>query len=478
MDQTVRQKISWPHLLLALVVGWMLATAPIREVRAAIPALAAGLGLFIKTPLGKSVMASLALHAAVLAVEFHNTSSATPPGTDADKKLEVKLNPKDPMTTPAGWTAPSGGNPEPTPPATTTQGGAGRVAPSLWKYYTSNTFVTNGPGTLSPASGYVTSNSAMVCAGAVAGPWSFDTASGQWVATETCGNGTVTVNRYTATTGGTCPGGSTFTTSGVNAGYCVAAATCPTGYVVSGSSCALSDASVVQKPADGKAEIRRSGNVFYTDARDTADGLPPGVTVATDKVTAVSNDGQKTVTATIAADGSTKVVETVARTDGSGLTDVRTTGMSAPNASTGAVEVTGTKVETFSGTGSQQTTEKPTFPSDYSKTGEAQTAGDSIVATLGPKLDKITETGADPGDPLQPQGSEFDQAFFNGTFNNLLGWQVPAHSSQCPTSSFDWNGQAYTINSHCQMVADHFSGLSAVMSVVWTIVALFILLGA
>lgn len=118
------------------------------------------------------------------------------------------------------------------------------------------------------------------------------------------------------------------------------------------------------------------------------------------------------------------------------------------------------------------------FPSDYARQGEAQAAADSINNTLGPKLDKITETGADPTDPAQPPGSEFDQAFFQGTFTSLLGWQLPAHTSQCPTSGFDWNGQTYTIDSHCQLVADHFGAFSTVMAVVWTVIALFILLGA
>lgn len=118
------------------------------------------------------------------------------------------------------------------------------------------------------------------------------------------------------------------------------------------------------------------------------------------------------------------------------------------------------------------------FPSDYARQGEAATAAQSIVDALGPKLDKITETGADPTDPTQPPGSEFDQAFFQGTFTNLLGWQLPAHTSQCPTSSFDWNSTSYTINTHCQLINDHFSVLASAMAVVWTIVALFILLGA
>ena len=118
------------------------------------------------------------------------------------------------------------------------------------------------------------------------------------------------------------------------------------------------------------------------------------------------------------------------------------------------------------------------FPSDYARQGEAQSAATSITDALGAKIDKITETGADPADPLQPATSEFDQAFFQGTFTNLLGWQLPGHSSQCPTSGFTWNGEAYVIDSHCQLVQDHFSALSTVMAVVWTVLALFILLGA
>lgn len=128
------------------------------------------------------------------------------------------------------------------------------------------------------------------------------------------------------------------------------------------------------------------------------------------------------------------------------------------------------------GSGSGSTTVE--FPSDYSRSGEAQLAATSINDALGPKLDKITETGSDPADPLQPQASEFDQQFFSGTFNNLLGWQLPAHSSQCPTSSFSWENRTFTLDSHCQLVNNHFSVLASVMAVVWTVLALLIVLGA
>lgn len=119
-----------------------------------------------------------------------------------------------------------------------------------------------------------------------------------------------------------------------------------------------------------------------------------------------------------------------------------------------------------------------TFPSDYARAGEAVSAANVITAVLGPKLDAITATGVDPENPVQPAGSEFDQAFFQGTFTNLLGWQLPAHSSQCPTSSFTWHSNSYTIDSHCQLIANHFSVFSSVMAAVWTVLALFILLGA
>ncbi|KAF0162994.1 MAG: hypothetical protein FD157_3512 [Rhodocyclaceae bacterium] len=190
----------------------------------------------------------------------------------------------------------------------------------------------------------------------------------------------------------------------------------------------------------------------------------------------------------VLSDGKVQKVDTTTYGDGSQSTRTRT----FPSA--GATEPTSSETTINGGPGSYADKANPgiisgagggtggtatvQFPSDYARAGEASAAAQSINDALGPKLDKIVETGTDPTDPTLPQGSEFDQAFFQGTFTNLLGWQMPAHLSQCPTSSFNYNSQTYTVDAHCQLVTNHFSVLASVMSVVWTVLALFILLGA
>jgi len=117
------------------------------------------------------------------------------------------------------------------------------------------------------------------------------------------------------------------------------------------------------------------------------------------------------------------------------------------------------------------------FPSDYARQGEAASAAQSISSTLGPKLDKLVETSPAPADPTVPDPSGYTD--FGTTFQSLLGWQLPGHTSQCPTASFTapWN-TAYTIDSHCQLVTNHWSALQAAMMVVWSMIALFIVLRA
>lgn len=430
-----------------LAVGFAL--LPAREVRAAIPLIAAA-GVFLKTPLGKSFITSAAIHAAVLGIELHDWASGTSvPPDDTTKRLEVKINPKDPMKTPTGWTAPSGGNVEPSPPSSA----GSATALTQWRLSTS-------------------------------WPWSNSKqeAGDYWCATSSVQTSIPGAVYSLANSWCYKPSDPSIHT-GVSGGwYTQTIYTCPSGYTNTSGTCTLSDATLVQKPADGKTEIKRVANVLYVDARDTADGLPPGTTVTSDTVEFTDSYGDKW-TYKINADGTSTSTQSKPRTDGSGKTDVQTTGYSAPNGTTGAVEVTGASSQVFEGTGSLQSatpvsSTNVNFPSDYSRAGEASTAAKSITDALGPKLDKITETGTDPADPLQADNSVFNNAFFNGTFTNLTGWQLPSHTSTCPTSSFVFNGSSFTVNSHCQLIADHFTALQAVMVVVWTVLALFIVLGA
>lgn len=114
-----------------------------------------------------------------------------------------------------------------------------------------------------------------------------------------------------------------------------------------------------------------------------------------------------------------------------------------------------------------------TFPDDYARQGTLQSV-DSGVSTLHKDL---TDT-SNVDDPTIPDQSRFAESFFSGTFDGLKGWSLPGHVSQCPTGSFVWNSTSYTIDAHCQLVNDHFNALQAAMAVVWSLLALFIVLKA
>ncbi len=191
----------------------------------------------------------------------------------------------------------------------------------------------------------------------------------------------------------------------------------------------------------------------------------------TQTATATGGDGSVTRTSTTTyADGSRAVkTETYPNATATVPNAVTTQVLSGPG-TIAAGQNAGAVAGASGGTGSG-------WPSDYSRTGEASAAADSINATLGPKLDKLVETSTAAGDPPVPGNGDYTD--FGTTFSSLLGWQLPGHTSQCPTASFNtpWN-TAYTIDSHCQLITNHWSALQAAMAVVWTIVALFIVLRA
>lgn len=123
------------------------------------------------------------------------------------------------------------------------------------------------------------------------------------------------------------------------------------------------------------------------------------------------------------------------------------------------------------------------FPTDYNRESTQQSIDRSSALTstnTAAIKDILTSTAADSG-VVVPLDS--DMPTFGNTFSDLLGWHVPAHSSTCPQPQLDLSGylgegKVYVMNSHCQLVQDNAAIIQASMMLVFSIMALFIVLRA
>lgn len=131
-------------------------------------------------------------------------------------------------------------------------------------------------------------------------------------------------------------------------------------------------------------------------------------------------------------------------------------------------------------TGTTPATGTIQFPNDYARAGEAAYAAN----ILAPKLDTLHQdlsTTANVADPLDIDPATMPS--FGTTFDNLRSFNLPAHASTCPAPEIDLSGvlgagKVYQFNAHCQLVQDHFGALQASMMVVWSMLALFVVLRA
>lgn len=121
-----------------------------------------------------------------------------------------------------------------------------------------------------------------------------------------------------------------------------------------------------------------------------------------------------------------------------------------------------------------------TFPNDYARAGEAAQAAQSSNTKLDTIHNDLTATTSvlDPSVPVAG-----DMPTWGDTFTNLLSWQLPAHSSTCPTPSMDVSpvfgaGHVLTMNSHCALMADNAPIISSAMLVTYTLLALFLVMKA
>lgn len=202
----------------------------------------------------------------------------------------------------------------------------------------------------------------------------------------------------------------------------------------------------------GEKVVTVTRNVSVTDSAGNPDKLPTAV------VSEYAPSGEKVSTSTFTNTSSTNNGPgpfTVADSEGGDGTPISTSPV--PGAAPGE------------GTGS--------CVSGDCSTESTQLANKGLLQAL---KDFFTGTATNPDDPTARTGADVKGVSVDGSgvFTGLRGWQFPGHFSQCPTSSFAWNGNIYTFDAHCQLVTDHFAMFNGVMVLVFSISALFIVLRA
>lgn len=220
------------------------------------------------------------------------------------------------------------------------------------------------------------------------------------------------------------------------------------------------------------------------ESKMAIDSLPDGSRVVTVTRTVPVTDSQgnpdylKSAVVTEYSPAGSPVVST---TFGNGATNngtplsSGTVGVAPSSGGDGStIGVSGTDTGTGTGTGTTGTGTGSCASGDCS-TESTQLANKGLLQSL---LDFFTGTSTAPDAPSSRSLSEVKGSGLDNSFLGLRGWTLPPHSSQCPTSSFSWNGNTYEFNAHCQLISDHFAAFRGVMTLIFSVSALFVVLKA
>ena len=421
-----------------------------------------GVPLLFAPPVIEAVGGTFATWAALAAGVGATLYSVKLKDDSGNEFLRVRLNPNSPAYVPVNWTAGTLASNDPVPPGT-----AGAV----------DRFTAYSCGISAPQ------DSAAAVAGLV---------------TANFNNG-ISYSACTSASNGGCSVGSLCVCSAEQGGICAiqTAQVCPAGYSASGGSCVLTTPSAVSYPPDNRCGLKFAGGVMSYDSRDPDCASPGGTSPAVGQVN-LSGDG-KTLTVTNTAgtqrvqiavqpDGSVKITNWTPSSTDPTTTNIQTATVSNP-ASTPTV--TTTQQSATNSTGSTAFTQtatpgtsndKPiTFPDDYSREA-TQVSVLGKVTTIDSKLadikTQLTTDGHSPDDPVAKTQTDIEGVFFSDTFTALKAWQLPARSASCPTMTISFLGNSYTMSSHCPILESNRAVLSAVMLICYTVIALFIVLGA
>jgi hypothetical protein len=334
---------------------------------------------------------SLVLHAAVLAIALNrDTGGASSPTTS---QLTVKLNPLDPLPTPAGWTAPPSGQIKPIPPSTVTPPVGGYKSPSL-----PTVFGTGGEACTAHAHIY--------------GPTFYGTYDPK-------------------------PPGQFDCTIFYEWGEQLArvdildvAGDCPTGYTVNDGVCNLTSASSVIEPSNNNCQIIRVGNTYSTNPNDPdcATGQPTmnGATVTPNSVSMTRVDGSA-ATVTINSDGTVTASESYPDIPNS-KTNTLTSNFASPSGSSGGVLLTGIGTNSAAGIGTGQNNNGKNGP-----TGDGQIVVDKLTSQDAAAAASAAGNGSLPVDPhsVSGVGLPTENLFSSVLPSSISNFLMPSSSGSC-----------------------------------------------
>lgn len=139
------------------------------------------------------------------------------------------------------------------------------------------------------------------------------------------------------------------------------------------------------------------------------------------------------------------------------------------------------KTTTYNSDGSTTTTITDTGTGTTSSPTVVQKTEQQTYCEQNPTAITCLDTQDDPVTPVEPslENAPSGASIFSA-IKDFVQIQPSnfSHTSQCPTSSFDWNGHSFVINQHCALVSDHWAILSTAMLTAWTVLSLFVVLKA
>lgn len=339
---------------------------------------------------------SLVLHAGILAIALNRDSGAASSSTSS--QLTVMLNPKEPLPTPTGWTAPVAPSIKATPPSTmtttadsvpTASGGVCGIPKNT------PTRLESQPNSIKVVAAGDTSRDSFISQG-------FDLQPGD------CGN-----------------------TFGVGINYILSKASiynpCPAGYTSSGSSCNLTNPSAVSQPSNSNCQIVRTGNAYsqLDNDPDCATSSPTlsGATITPSTITMTRADGSF-AQVTINSDGTTTSTESYPDIANS-KTNTFTSNFSAPNPSTGEVTLTGISTGSAAGVGTAQ--------QGPQNNGNSQIVVDKLNAQDAAAAAAASANGTLPTDPASVSALALPTAnpYSSALPTEILGFKLPTGDGSC-----------------------------------------------